>query len=186
MAAACSISTRRGMASGSCCRRRAAGQLTLVAGGVPVSEVDRGYGPVRYLTAAEVRASSAHLQATTWESLASHYDPGKMSSADIYPLIWARAMRPLTTSGSTTRLWSRSSLRRRVPEMPSSCGSGECGPRSRGQDDALVPPVIDRHRADTPALLLSGYATRPLRHALTRRSQTCHRVPLKTARHAPP
>jgi hypothetical protein len=29
-------------------------------------------------------------------------------------------------------------------------------------------------------LLLSGYATRLLGHALTRRSVTCHRVPLKT------
>lgn len=28
-------------------------------------------------------------------------------------------------------------------------------------------------------LLLSGYATRLLGHALTRRSVTCHRVPLK-------
>jgi hypothetical protein len=64
------------------------GPVDIVGGGVPVSDIDRGYGLVRYLTADDVRAGSAHLQVTTWESLASHYDPGKMSSADIYPSIW--------------------------------------------------------------------------------------------------
>lgn len=37
-----------------------------------------------------------------------------------------------------------------------------------------------------PILLLSSYATRLLGHALARRSQTCHRVLLNTARHASP
>ncbi len=36
--------------------------------------------------------------------------------------------------------------------------------------------------ARAPALLLSGCATRLLGHALTRRSQTRHRVPLTTLR----
>jgi hypothetical protein len=71
------------------------GPVDIVGGGVPVSDIDRGYGPARYLTADEVRAGSAHLQATTWESLASHYDPGKMSSAEIYPAIWDQGDEPL-------------------------------------------------------------------------------------------
>jgi hypothetical protein len=45
-----------------------------------------------------------------------------------------------------------------------------------------------RVAADSLALACYGCrcATRLLGHALTRRSVTCHRVPLKTARHAPP
>jgi hypothetical protein len=51
----------------------------------------------------------------------------------------------------------------------------------------LAVPALGRVDGDVAAavagdagdLLLSGYATRLLGHALTRRSVTCHRVPLK-------
>ena len=71
-------------------REAGGGPVDVVGGGSPVSDVDQGYGPARYLTAEEVRAGAAHLEATAWESLADHFDPVMMDSADIYPSIWDR------------------------------------------------------------------------------------------------
>jgi len=62
--------------------------VDVVGGGEQVSDDDWGYGPARYLTADDVRAAAAYLRETTWEALASHFDPAHLQAADIYPAIW--------------------------------------------------------------------------------------------------
>jgi hypothetical protein len=78
--------------------------------------------------------------------------------------------------------------------------------RTAAEYAAVVGRATRRGRGGNPVLLISGHvptpsdsstrglalacygsgcATRLLGHALTRRSMTCHRVPLKTARRAP-
>ena len=62
----------------------------LVAGGRPVGDIDVGYGPARVLSAAETRAAHEALTQLSDEDLRGRFDPGDMTSKEIYPEIWDR------------------------------------------------------------------------------------------------
>lgn len=66
------------------------GPLALaVLGGEPIGE-DLGYGPARFLTADQVKAVAAALDALGEEGFRSRYAPQAMEDAQIYPDIWVR------------------------------------------------------------------------------------------------
>lgn len=62
----------------------------LVAGGRPVGDIDVGYGPARVLSAAETRAAHEALAQLSDDDLRGRFDPGDMTSKEIYPEIWDR------------------------------------------------------------------------------------------------
>jgi hypothetical protein len=55
-----------------------------ILGGIEIGK-DLGYGPARYLNAAEVRAVSAALSKVTHDTLRYHYDAADMNEAEVYP-----------------------------------------------------------------------------------------------------
>lgn len=59
----------------------------VVLGGTEIGD-DVGYGPARYLTAAEVQAAASALQDITPDVLRSRYVASELSENDIYPQIW--------------------------------------------------------------------------------------------------
>ena len=59
-----------------------------VLGGIPLGEVDVGYGPARARAPHEVQEVAEALQAISVEALMSRYDAGALQVADIYPQIW--------------------------------------------------------------------------------------------------
>lgn len=62
-----------------------------ILGGIPVSEEDVGYGPVRYLTPDEVKRVNAALGQVSRESLVSRFSPQAFEAASIYPTgVWDR------------------------------------------------------------------------------------------------
>ncbi len=63
-------------------------KVDVIAGGTYLDE-DWGYGPARYLTAAEVSEASRYLLETPFDRLAGHYDAARMKAEDVYPAaIW--------------------------------------------------------------------------------------------------
>lgn len=56
-----------------------------VLGGLPIGEVDVGYGPARYLRPAQVLETSKALQNITAEQLWARFDAAAMKKAEIYP-----------------------------------------------------------------------------------------------------
>lgn len=64
------------------------GPLALaVLGGTPVGD-DLGYGPVRYLTVAQVAEVAEALAALSEQDLTDRFDAAQFTSNDIYPDIW--------------------------------------------------------------------------------------------------
>lgn len=61
----------------------------LVRGGVPVGDVDVGYGPARAITSDGVLRIHAALAAISADDLRQRFDPDGMARLDIYPAIWA-------------------------------------------------------------------------------------------------
>ena len=62
----------------------------LLAGGRPVGDIDVGYGPARVHSAAETRAAHEALTQLSDDDLRGRFDPGDMTSKEIYPEIWDR------------------------------------------------------------------------------------------------
>jgi hypothetical protein len=62
----------------------------LVAGGLPVGDVDVGYGPARVFRSSEVARIRDALCAIQPDDLRRRYNPGVMMEQDIYPSIWDR------------------------------------------------------------------------------------------------
>jgi hypothetical protein len=62
--------------------------VDIVFGGEPLSDGMWGYDPPRLLTAADVAEASRFLDGTSFVSLAEHYDPAELASAEVYPGIW--------------------------------------------------------------------------------------------------
>ena len=62
----------------------------LVSGGRSVGDIDVGYGPARVLSAAETRAAHEALTQISDDDLRGRFDPGDMTSKEIYPEIWDR------------------------------------------------------------------------------------------------
>jgi uncharacterized protein DUF1877 len=60
-----------------------------VMGGRELGEEDVGYGPARYLSAAEVAAVAAALAGISGEELWSRFDEGGFARAEIYPQRWS-------------------------------------------------------------------------------------------------
>jgi hypothetical protein len=59
----------------------------VVLGGTEIGE-DVGYGPVKFLTADEVRAAAAALQGITPDAFRSRYVASELTANKIYPEIW--------------------------------------------------------------------------------------------------
>ena len=59
----------------------------VLGGGIEIGD-DVGYGPARYLTAAEVAATANALRLITKNELALRFDPATLSENEIYPEIW--------------------------------------------------------------------------------------------------
>ena len=87
-------STRHGTAFITCSRERhgkAASLSTFSYPGVAqVGDIDVGYGPARVLSAAETRAAHEALTQISDDDLRGRFDPGDMTSKEIYPEIWDR------------------------------------------------------------------------------------------------
>ena len=62
----------------------------LVAGGLPVGDVDVGYGPARVFHSSEVARIHDDLGAIQPDDLRRRYNPDEMMEQDIYPTIWDR------------------------------------------------------------------------------------------------
>ena len=62
----------------------------LVAGGLPVGDVDVGYGPARVFHSSEVARIRDALCAIQPDDLRRRYNPDAMVEQDIYPTIWDR------------------------------------------------------------------------------------------------
>lgn len=62
----------------------------LMAGGLPVGDLEVGYGPARVLSAAEVREVARALEPVDAAALRARFDPGAMMAAGVYPEIWDR------------------------------------------------------------------------------------------------
>ena len=60
-----------------------------VLGGRELAGTDTGYGPYRYLTAADVRATSRALTDLTADALWARFDVERVNTAQIYPTPWA-------------------------------------------------------------------------------------------------
>jgi hypothetical protein len=56
-----------------------------VLGGVPISEEDVGYGPARFIRAAEVAETARALEAISADQLWAKFDAEAMAKAQIYP-----------------------------------------------------------------------------------------------------
>jgi Domain of unknown function (DUF1877) len=62
--------------------------VDVISGGDPINDDTWGYDTPRLLTAADVAEASRFLDATSFASLAEHYDPAELTSAGVYPGIW--------------------------------------------------------------------------------------------------
>ncbi len=60
----------------------------LVQGGVPIGDVDVGYGPARAIMSDDVQRIHAALSAISEGDLRARFNPGEMVRLDIYPAIW--------------------------------------------------------------------------------------------------
>ncbi|MDD3119482.1 MAG: YfbM family protein, partial [Victivallales bacterium] len=56
--------------------------------GLPIGDIDVGYGPARAFSAAETQAIGQALEAVSPATLRAAYDPGKFAAMEIYPDIW--------------------------------------------------------------------------------------------------
>ena len=59
-----------------------------VLGGQPLGEEDVGYGPARYLTPEEVKATAAALDQVSVADLLNRFDAHELNDNDIYPQHW--------------------------------------------------------------------------------------------------
>lgn len=66
-----------------------------ILGGAIVSDEDMGYGPARYLTAAEVEEVAEALQHISEERLWMKFDPEQLQAARIYPHDWQSSLEEL-------------------------------------------------------------------------------------------
>lgn len=62
--------------------------VDVISGGEAVTHDEWGYDSPRLLTVDEVAAASRFLDATPFASLARHYDPAELASAEVYPAVW--------------------------------------------------------------------------------------------------
>jgi hypothetical protein len=62
----------------------------VVLGGLPIGDIDLGYGPARGLSAARVKVVAEALEPMTEAIFCTRFDPGAMAQETIYPQIWAR------------------------------------------------------------------------------------------------
>jgi hypothetical protein len=63
----------------------------LVRGGIPIGDVEIGYGPARAFTSTQVGAISSALQSFSVTQLRANYDPERMRTLEIYPHGWESA-----------------------------------------------------------------------------------------------
>ena len=61
----------------------------LLAGGVPLKDLDVGYGPPRILSPGQVAEVDDTIGAISADELCGRFDANAMAEADIYPEIWA-------------------------------------------------------------------------------------------------
>jgi len=64
----------------------------LISGGRSVGDIDVGYAPARAFTAAETRSIAEALADVGEDELRARFDPGDMTSKEIYPEIWNRGL----------------------------------------------------------------------------------------------
>ena len=62
--------------------------VDIIGSGRPVTDDQWGYDAPRLLAADEVADAARFLAATPFASLAEHFDPAEMTSADVYPGGW--------------------------------------------------------------------------------------------------
>jgi hypothetical protein len=62
--------------------------VDVIGGGTPVTDDRWGYDSPRLLSVDDVAQAARFLDATPFSSLAEHYDPGRMTSSEVYPGIW--------------------------------------------------------------------------------------------------
>ena len=62
--------------------------VDVIGGGEPTTDDEWGYDSPRLLTVADVAGAARFLDATSFTSLAQHYDPAELTSAEVYPAIW--------------------------------------------------------------------------------------------------
>ncbi|HEX5994882.1 MAG TPA: YfbM family protein [Jiangellales bacterium] len=62
--------------------------VDVIGGGEPMTDDEWGYDSPRLLSADDVADAAGFLGATSFASLAEHYDPAEMISAEVYPAIW--------------------------------------------------------------------------------------------------
>ncbi|MGW3783637.1 YfbM family protein [Micromonospora chokoriensis] len=62
--------------------------VDVIGGGEPMTKDEWGYYAPRLISADDVADAAQFLDATSFASLAEHYDPIEMMSAEVYPAIW--------------------------------------------------------------------------------------------------
>ncbi|MEE6257986.1 YfbM family protein [Plantactinospora sonchi] len=62
--------------------------VDVISGGEPMTDDRWGYDSPRLLSTDAVADAALFLEATSFASLAEHYDPTEMISAKVYPVIW--------------------------------------------------------------------------------------------------
>jgi hypothetical protein len=62
--------------------------VDVIGGGEPITDDVWGYDSPRLLSADDVADAARFLDATPFASLAEHFDPAEMTSAEVYPAIW--------------------------------------------------------------------------------------------------
>lgn len=62
--------------------------VDVISGGTPLTGQEWGYDSPRLLTVDQVADAARFLNVTPFASLARHYDPAELISAEIYPEIW--------------------------------------------------------------------------------------------------
>lgn len=60
----------------------------VVLGGMPLGDVEIGYGPVRFLTPSEVQSVASVLTTITANDLRTRFDLDALAAAEIYPNVW--------------------------------------------------------------------------------------------------
>ncbi|GAA3206323.1 DUF1877 family protein [Actinocorallia longicatena] len=62
--------------------------VDVVYGERDLTEEDWGYGPAKYLDAAQVATAAAALAPLTYDALVEGLDPAELTAAEIYPMTW--------------------------------------------------------------------------------------------------
>ncbi|GAA1404515.1 YfbM family protein [Catellatospora coxensis] len=63
--------------------------VDVIAGGEPMTDDEWGYDSPRLLTAAQVAEAARFFEVTPFSSVAAQYHPAELTSAEVYPDIWA-------------------------------------------------------------------------------------------------